>query len=158
MRMDTLGGLTVRLTGGTDGKGGGNGPLVVLLHGFGAPGDDLVPLSEYLDAPTGTRFLFPEAPISIPMGFGDSRAWWMIDMALHRQFVVKRMPDSGCTHHPGCPSYEPEVQQSGLGELVGEAVLESEPGHVELRVDFPWTRVIGRGVPRGEPQEVEHED
>ena len=81
MRVDKLGGLTVRLRGGTDDKGGGNGPLVVLLHGFGAPGDDLVPLSEYLDAPTGTRFLFPEAPISIPMGFGDSRAWWMIDMA-----------------------------------------------------------------------------
>ncbi len=81
MRVEKLGGLTVRLTGGTDGKGGGNGPWVVLLHGFGAPGDDLVPLSEYLDAPAGTRFLFPEAPIQIPMGFGDSRAWWMIDMA-----------------------------------------------------------------------------
>ena len=81
MRVDKLGGLTVRITGGTDGKGGGAGPLVVLLHGFGAPGDDLVALSEYLDAPAGTRFLFPEAPISIPMGFGDSRAWWMIDMA-----------------------------------------------------------------------------
>ena len=81
MRVDKLGGLTVRITGGTDGKGAGAGPLVVLLHGFGAPGDDLVALSEYLDAPAGTRFLFPEAPISIPMGFGDSRAWWMIDMA-----------------------------------------------------------------------------
>ena len=81
MRIETLGDLTVRLTGGTDGKGGGNGPLVLLLHGFGAPGDDLVPLSEYLDAPAATRFVFPEAPISIPMGFGDSRAWWMIDMA-----------------------------------------------------------------------------
>ena len=81
MRTDKLGGLMVRITGGIDGKGGGNGPLVVLLHGFGAPGDDLVALSQYLDAPGGTRFLFPEAPISIPMGFGDSRAWWMIDMA-----------------------------------------------------------------------------
>ena len=81
MRFEKLGGLTVRLTGGTDGKGGGNGPWVMLLHGFGALGDDLVPLSEYLDAPAGTRFLFPEAPIQIPMGFGDSRAWWMIDMA-----------------------------------------------------------------------------
>lgn len=58
-------------------------------------------------------------------------------VARHRQFVVKRMPDSGSTHHPCCPSYEPEVQQSGLGELVGEAVLEREPGRVELRVDFP---------------------
>lgn len=79
-----------------------------------------------------------------------------IDMyvARHRQFVVKRMPESGSAHHPGCPSYEPELQCSGLGELVGEAVLESEPGHVELRVDFPWSRMTGRGVPRGEPQDV----
>ena len=75
-------------------------------------------------------------------------------VARHILFVVKRMPDSGSAHHPGCPSYEPEAQQSGLGELVGEAVLESEPGRVELRVDFPWTRVIGRSVPRGESQEV----
>lgn len=94
MRMDKLGGLMVRLTGGTDGKGGGNGPLVVLLHGFGAPGDDLVPLSEYLDAPAGTRFLFPEAPISIPMGFGDSRAWWMIDMArIHADRAAGKIRD-----------------------------------------------------------------
>ncbi|MFH1987933.1 MAG: DUF1173 domain-containing protein [Pseudomonadota bacterium] len=75
-------------------------------------------------------------------------------VARHRQFLVKRMPDSGSAHHPGCPSYEPESQQSGLGELVGEAVLESEPGRVELRVDFPWTRVIGQSVPRGEAQDV----
>ncbi|MCC2643471.1 MAG: putative Carboxylesterase [Nitrospira sp.] len=81
MRIETLGGLTVRITGGTDGHGGGNGPLVLLLHGFGAPGDDLVALGQYLDVPAGTRFIFPVAPISIPMGFGDSRAWWMIDMA-----------------------------------------------------------------------------
>lgn len=81
MRIVQLGGLTVRLTGGTDGNGGGTGPVVILLHGFGAPGDDLVPLADVLDAPTGTRWLFPEAPLSLSMGFGDSRAWWMIDMA-----------------------------------------------------------------------------
>ena len=75
-------------------------------------------------------------------------------VARHRQFVVKRMPDTGSQHHPSCPSYEPELPQSGLGELVGDAVLESEPGRIELRVDFPWTRSAGRGVPRGEAQEV----
>jgi phospholipase/carboxylesterase len=81
MRQEKLGGLTVRLTGGIDGRGGGNGPVVVLLHGYGAPGDDLVVLSEYLDAPAGMRFLFPEAPLPMPLGYGDARAWWMIDMA-----------------------------------------------------------------------------
>jgi len=80
MREETLGGLTVRITGGTDGHGGGNGPVVCLMHGFGASGTDLVPLAQYLDVPAGTRFAFPEAPMSLAMGFWDARAWWMIDM------------------------------------------------------------------------------
>lgn len=75
-------------------------------------------------------------------------------LAHHRQFVVKRMPETGNRHHPSCPSYEPELQQSGLGELVGDAVIESESGAVELRVDFPWARLTGRGVSHGEPQEL----
>lgn len=75
-------------------------------------------------------------------------------VARHSLFVVKRMPDSGSAHHLGCPSYEPEARQSGLGELLGEAVLETEPGRVELRVNFPWKRVIGHRVPRGEAKEV----
>jgi phospholipase/carboxylesterase len=53
----------------------------MLLHGFGAPGDDLVPLADVIQVPTGTRWLFPEAPLSLNMGFGDSRAWWIIDFA-----------------------------------------------------------------------------
>jgi phospholipase/carboxylesterase len=76
-----MGGLKVRLTGGVDGQGGGDGPVIMLLHGFGAPGDDLVPLADVIDAPAGTRWLFPEAPLSLNMGFGDSRAWWIIDFA-----------------------------------------------------------------------------
>ena len=75
-------------------------------------------------------------------------------VARHRLFVVKRMPDTGSRHDPACPSFEPEAQQSGLGELIGEAVLEREPGKVELRVDFPWTRTTGRSMARGEPQDA----
>ncbi len=81
MREALLGGLHVRLVGGSDGHGGGDGPVALLLHGFGAPGDDLVPLAEAIEAPRGTRWLFPEAPLSLNMGFGDSRAWWIIDFA-----------------------------------------------------------------------------
>lgn len=81
MRQEKLGGLTVRIAGGTDGQGGGQGPVIILLHGFGAPGDDLVPLAQVLSVPAGTRFVFPEGPLSLNLGFGDSRAWWMIDMA-----------------------------------------------------------------------------
>lgn len=81
MSESVVGGLKVRFTGGSDGQGGGNGPVVMLLHGFGAPGDDLVPLADVIDVPAGTRWVFPEAPLSLNMGFGDSRAWWIIDFA-----------------------------------------------------------------------------
>ncbi|HKP01222.1 MAG TPA: hypothetical protein VJU02_06295, partial [Nitrospiraceae bacterium] len=81
MREVQIGGLRTRITGGTEGKGGGRGPLVLLLHGFGAPGDDLLSLADTLDVPTGTRFVFPEGPLTLSFGPRDARAWWIIDMA-----------------------------------------------------------------------------
>ena len=101
MKVEQLGGLKVRLTGGTDGRGGGNGPVVVLLHGWGAPGDDLVPLGHEIDAPTGTRYVFPEASLPLQMGFGDpsstsgpraessgSRGWWMLDIEKRQREIA----------------------------------------------------------------------
>jgi phospholipase/carboxylesterase len=79
MRAETIGGLTAHVTGGTDREGGGSGPAVVLLHGFGASGDDLVSLWRGLDVPQAVRFVFPSGPIALERAFGDSRAWWMID-------------------------------------------------------------------------------
>ncbi len=79
-------------------------------------------------------------------------------VAFHRRYLAKRMPDTGSQHHPSCPSYEPASQQSGLGELVGDAVVESE-GAVELRVDFAWSRQAGGRAPGGHaeanPGEIE---
>lgn len=74
-------------------------------------------------------------------------------VAKHRLYVVKRMPDSGHEHHATCASYEPELGQSGLGELMGEAIIEHSPESVELRVDFPLARVPGRAIARGAAQE-----
>lgn len=59
--------------------------LVVLCHGFGAPGDDLVPIGSRLrrDHPElahRVRFVFPMAPLSLPGGWGG-RAWWPLDAA-----------------------------------------------------------------------------
>ena len=78
-------------------------------------------------------------------------------VAFHRCYQIKRMPETGDRHHPACPSYEPGPAMSGLGELVGEAVVQLDPSRVELHVDFPWARVPGRaGVSRepAEPSEV----
>jgi hypothetical protein len=72
-------------------------------------------------------------------------------VARHRQFVIKRMPGTGHLHHAVCPSFEPEASQSGLGELVGQAVIEAESGRVELRVGFAWERRDGRSALPGEP-------
>jgi phospholipase/carboxylesterase len=81
MRTETFGGLRTRVMGGTDGKGGGDGPVVVLLHGFGAPGEDLVPFGSALGLPRDVRFLFPAAPLSLDdQGMFGGRAWWHIDM------------------------------------------------------------------------------
>jgi phospholipase/carboxylesterase len=62
--------------------GSGDGPAILLCHGFGAPGDDLVPLARAIDAGPGVRWFFPEAPIELDLGWGQSgRAWWRIEMA-----------------------------------------------------------------------------
>jgi phospholipase/carboxylesterase len=61
--------------------------LLVLCHGYGAPGEDLYPLALELlelvpeDATTGIRCLLPAAPLS-PIEFRPfgGRAWWPLDL------------------------------------------------------------------------------
>jgi phospholipase/carboxylesterase len=59
---------------------------VILCHGFGAPGTDLVPLGPELAAASlnlaeSVLYLFPQAPLDLePYGFYGGRAWWMIDI------------------------------------------------------------------------------
>lgn len=83
MESRQFGSLRAQVVGGSDGKGGGQGPVVVLLHGFGAPGTDLVPLHQVFRVSEDVRWVFPEAPLDLAsLGFGPgARAWWMIDMA-----------------------------------------------------------------------------
>ncbi|MEL7335343.1 MAG: lysophospholipase, partial [Planctomycetota bacterium] len=68
---------------------GGPSPshLVVLCHGYGAPGTDLAGLAPDLlnmlgPAGKSTRLVFPEAPIDMTaMGLPGGRAWWPLNMA-----------------------------------------------------------------------------
>jgi phospholipase/carboxylesterase len=71
-----IAGLTTRVV---TPSGGDIARTVVLLHGFGAPGDDLVALAQFMDV--SARFVFPEAPLELGGLYGDSRAWWLLDLA-----------------------------------------------------------------------------
>lgn len=59
---------------------------VVLCHGYGAPGTDLVAIAEPLlrfdrQIAEHVAFIFPEASLSLaPPGYTGGRAWWHIDL------------------------------------------------------------------------------
>ncbi len=72
--------------------------LVVLCHGFGAPGDDLAGLGpEILRREPGlaehVRFVFPEAPLSLDsLGMYGGRAWWHLDIAAFNAAIESGNP------------------------------------------------------------------
>jgi len=85
-----LGPLRVTAAGGSDRQGGGDGPAVLLCHGFGAPGDDLVPFARVVDAGRDVRWFFPEAPLALDLGWGVAgRAWWHIDMVRLQEEMMR---------------------------------------------------------------------
>jgi len=88
-----LAGLTTRIVGPADAP-----TTVVLLHGFGAPGDDLVSLAQMIDAPA--RFVFPEAPLELGGLYGDSRAWWLLDLARLEDELRRGIPRDRRTEVP----------------------------------------------------------
>lgn len=84
--------------------------LVILCHGFGAPGDDLVPLASELRRYDSTldaaRFVFPEAPIDLaqagamPGLWGGSRAWWMIEVGRIMTLLQSGRAEEACAEVP----------------------------------------------------------
>jgi phospholipase/carboxylesterase len=134
MREERFAGIAVRLAGGEDRQGGGDGPLVVLMHGFGAPGTDLVGLWRVLDVPANMRFAFPEAPHEIPGMFG-ARAWWMVDFARAEQAMAQ-----------GPRSYATEIPP-GMEDATDRVVQMIEAMQEELGV--PSERLIVGGFSQG---------
>ncbi|MGE3874344.1 MAG: DUF1173 domain-containing protein [Parvibaculaceae bacterium] len=64
------------------------------------------------------------------------------------QHVIKRMPLTGGLHDPGCDSYEPSLELSGLGPLMGNAIrLDPETGQAALRLEFSLSRTGSRAPP-----------
>ena len=82
--MTKLGGLECVVVD-TVPEGGRPDLLVVLCHGYGASGRDLVPMASELlrmrpSLKGRTRFVFPAAPLTLAGAFYDARAWWHLDV------------------------------------------------------------------------------
>jgi len=62
-------------------------------------------------------------------------------------YVVKRMPNTGSQHSTACPSYEPPADLTGLGQLLGTAIVEDPvTGDTNLKLDFSMSKLPGRSM------------
>lgn len=100
--------------------------LVVLCHGYGAPGSDLVGVvSEWVyllgEAATRFRFICPIAPHSLAeMGLPSGRAWWPLNMARLMELVeAKRFEELHKAEPPGL-----DEARNALSELINAARQE----------------------------------
>jgi hypothetical protein len=70
------------------------------------------------------------------------------------RYLVKRMPDTGSEHDPGCTSYEPPPEVSGLGELLGSAIQEdADAGVTKLRFAFSLSQASRPAPPPASGEE-----
>jgi phospholipase/carboxylesterase len=69
--------------------------VVVMCHGFGAPGADLVSLGPEIAAMRpelagSLRFVFPAAPLSLDaFGLYGGRAWWLLDLEARMRMIER---------------------------------------------------------------------
>jgi len=105
MKTTVLGGLNCRIVDALP-DGGKPSFVVVLCHGFGAPGTDLVSLGpELLQIEPGlqdrVQFVFPEAPLSLDeMGMFGGRAWWMTDVGRFQAAIEQGRVRELCSETP----------------------------------------------------------
>lgn len=129
-RTESVGRLKCRFV--DDLPSGANPKLVVVLcHGYGASGSDLVPIGEELldqcpQLRPGIQFVFPEAVLSLDdAGVPGGRAWWPIDMVkLQLANATGRFRDM----RTECPAGLPEARE----RLIETLKLLSERTGVDL--------------------------
>lgn len=137
-----LGPLTVRVVD-DDARSGPPDLVVVLCHGFGATGTDLVPLGrecfERQDKLMGrVRFVFPRGPLSADPDDADSpsRCWWHLDMVrLQRAMAAGGEMASANDTPPGLAD-----ARKGMKAMV-EALL--------LQTKLPMSKIIIGGFSQG---------
>ena len=100
-----LAGLTTCVRLAHDVSAGGPSAALILLHGHGVAGDDLVFLSSELQLPPHIALVFPEGPLIVDeVGAGEAkRGWWPADSTQMRIAMftgqaqrAARVASSGC--------------------------------------------------------------
>ena len=116
--------------------------VVVLCHGFGAPGTDLVGLaSEFCRArpelADGLVWAFPEAPLTPPeMAMFGGRAWWPLDTGkIERMLRAGKLRDLANDEPPGL----------GPARRKLTAVLDA----LLRRFDLPMSQLVVGGFSQG---------
>lgn len=113
--------------------------LVVMCHGFGAPGTDLVSLAPEMVALAprlaNTTFAFPAGPLDLsPLGLWGGRAWFPIDMqALQSGNTDQRIAQLASAEPPGMAAARKKLR----------AAIESLMGAQ------PWSEVVLGGFSQG---------
>src|SRR5438034_11190632 len=97
---------------------------VVLCHGYGASGTDLVPLAQPLlttaavEMPSKAVLIFPAAPLDLAeQGVPGGRAWWPVDLD---RLINRRTPELLDQFRKACPPGLPEARDRLL-DLLTEA-------------------------------------
>jgi len=106
---------------------------VVLCHGYGATGTDLVPLAQPVLTTAATQarpmavMIFPEAPLDLAeQGIPGGRAWWPVDLD---RLVNRRTPELLAQFQKTCPKGLPESRERLL------ALLTEAGKRLELTAD-----------------------
>jgi phospholipase/carboxylesterase len=121
--------------------------LVVLCHGFGAPGTDLVPIAgevaQLSRAVDRVRFAFPEAPLDLAdIGYFGARAWFPIDVErLMTEGRSGRADELAVAAPPGM-----DAAKRALAKTVEALLTES---------GLPWSRLILGGFSQGAMMAIE---
>lgn len=72
------------------------------------------------------------------------------------RFLIKRMPGTGQRHALACDSYEAPEILSGVGEVMGTAIVEDiDSGNTTLKLGFALSRIPGRAPPEASDEPID---
>lgn len=106
---------------------------IILLHGYGASQEDLASLADLVTLNKNYNWLFPNAPLEVPIAPGFSgRAWWPLDL-----IELEEMIRTG-----GEKNYSLKTPKG-----LEQAAQMVNQGILELKV--PWNQIILGGFSQG---------